>query len=85
MNDKSSPEELIKYRRYTLKMLWRRDDVLVRHLTWGRQAPQPCAAACVPGRSPDGRGVLRADLQSNGDIHRSRGPRKASFYDAGLT
>ena len=22
MNDKSSPEELIKYRRYTLKMLW---------------------------------------------------------------
>jgi hypothetical protein len=38
MNDKSSLEELIKYRRYTLKMLWGGDDVLVRNITRERQA-----------------------------------------------
>ena len=67
MNDKSSPEELIKYRRYTLKMLWgetmywfatsrgkgQPHDRDARHDRFEREAERFLADPTVQRRHPD--------------------------------
>src|ERR1700730_15175405 len=87
MNDKSSPEELIKYRRYTLKMLWG-GTMYWSATSRGKGKPHNRDARHMAevyfDRFEREAKRLLADLQSNGDIQ-IRGPRKASLNDAGLT
>jgi hypothetical protein len=74
MNDKSSPEELIKYRRYTLKMLW--GETMYWFAT-SRGKGQPHNRDARHDRFEREAERFLADLQSNGDIQitRPRGKR----------
>jgi uncharacterized protein YjiS (DUF1127 family) len=71
MNDKSSPEELIKYRRYTLKMLWG-GTMYWFATSRGKGKPHNRDARHTAevyfDRFEKEAERLLADLQSNGDI-----------------
>jgi len=71
MNDKSSPEELIKYRPYTLKMLWG-ETMYWFATSRGKGKPHNRDARHMAevyfDRFEGEAERLLADLQSNGDI-----------------